>query len=76
MDLQPLFISGWKQLSVYNQNIINEIGIMSQSSESNNKRIAKNTLLLFFRMLIMMAVLLYTSRVIQNALGVVDFGVY
>ena len=38
---------------------------------NNNKRIAKNTLLLYFRMLFMMVVSLYTSRVILNALGVV-----
>ena len=31
---------------------------------SDNKRIAKNTLLLYFRMLFMMLVSLYTSRVI------------
>ena len=43
---------------------------------NNNKRIAKNTLLLYFRMLFMMAVSLYTSRVILNALGVEDFGIY
>ena len=43
---------------------------------SNNKRIAKNTLLLYFRMLFMMVVSLYTSRVILNALGVEDFGIY
>ena len=48
---------------------------MSQSSD-NNKRIAKNTLLLYFRMLFMMVVSLYTSRVILNALGVEDFGIY
>lgn len=48
---------------------------MSQSSD-NNKRIAKNTLLLYVRMLFMMAVSLYTSRVILNALGVQDFGLY
>ena len=42
----------------------------------NNKRIAKNTLLLYFRMLFMMVVSLYTSRVIQNALGVEDFEIY
>ena len=48
---------------------------MSQSSD-NNKRIAKNTLLLYVRMLFMMAVSLYTSRVILNTLGVVDFGIY
>lgn len=42
----------------------------------NNKRIAKNTLLLYFRMLFMMAVSLYTSRVVLNALGVEDYGIY
>ena len=48
---------------------------MSDAS-ANNKRIAKNTLLLYFRMLFMMAVSLYTSRVVLNALGVEDFGIY
>lgn len=48
---------------------------MSQSSV-NNRRIAKNTLLLYFRMLFMMVVSLYTSRVILGALGVSDFGIY
>ena len=43
---------------------------------SDNKRIAKNTLLLCFRMLFMMVVSLYTSRVILNALGVEDFGIH
>ena len=42
----------------------------------NNKRIAKNTLMLYFRMLITMGVSLYTSRVILNILGVEDFGIY
>ncbi len=41
-----------------------------------NKRIAKNSLMLYLRMLITMAVSLYTSRVVLNALGVNDFGVY
>ena len=49
---------------------------MSNKSSDNNKRIAKNTLLLYFRMLFMMVVSLYTSRVILNALGVEDFGIY
>lgn len=43
---------------------------------SNNKRIAKNTLLLYFRMLFTMVVSLYTSRVVLQALGVEDFGIY
>ena len=47
------------------------------STESaNNKRIAKNTLLLYFRMFFMMAIGLYTSRVILDKLGEVDFGIY
>lgn len=43
---------------------------------SNNKRIAKNTLLLYGRMLLMMLIGLYTSRVVLNALGVEDYGIY
>ena len=42
----------------------------------NNKRIAKNTLLLYFRMLLTMVVSLYTSRVILQTLGVEDYGIY
>ena len=45
-------------------------------STSNTSRIAKNTLLLYFRMLLTMGVSLYTSRVILNALGVEDYGIY
>ena len=48
---------------------------MSDISE-NNRRIAKNTLMLYIRMFLMMAVSLYTSRVILAALGVEDFGLY
>ncbi len=42
----------------------------------NNKRIAKNTLILYVRMLALMLVSLYTSRVVLNALGVEDYGIY
>ena len=49
---------------------------MSNQTSDNNKRIAKNTLLLYFRMLFMMVVSLYTSRVILNALGVEDFEIH
>lgn len=49
---------------------------MMTDNAANNKRIAKNTLLLYFRMLFLMAVSLYTSRIVLNALGVVDFGIY
>ena len=42
----------------------------------NNKRIAKNTALLYFRMLLTIIIGLYTSRVVLNTLGVSDYGVY
>lgn len=48
---------------------------MTNTAE-NNKRIAKNTLLLYFRMLLMMGVTLYTSRVVLDKLGITDYGIY
>ena len=42
----------------------------------DNKRIAKNTAMLYIRMIILMAVTLYTSRVILAVLGVDDYGIY
>ena len=42
----------------------------------NSRRIAKNTLLLYFRMLLMMFIGLFTSRIVLKALGVEDYGVY
>lgn len=46
------------------------------SQTSNNKRIAKNTIMLYVRMLFLMVVNLYTSRVMLQALGVEDYGIY
>lgn len=43
---------------------------------SDNKRIAKNTLFLYFRMILIMAVTLYMSRVVLEKLGVDDYGLY
>ena len=42
----------------------------------NNKRIAKNTVFLSIRMLMVLLVSLYTSRIVLDALGVEDFGIY
>lgn len=44
--------------------------------ESKNKTIAKNTLFLYFRMMFSMLVSLYTSRVVLQALGIEDYGIY
>lgn len=43
---------------------------------SDNKRIAKNTIFLYFRMILTMAVSLFTSRVVLDKLGIDDFGLY
>lgn len=48
---------------------------MTEQAE-NTKRIAKNTLMLYVRMLFGMLVSLYTSRVVLQALGVEDYGIY
>jgi O-antigen/teichoic acid export membrane protein len=48
----------------------------TSTSVQNNKRIAKNTLMLYFRMILTMLVSLYTSRVVLNTLGVEDYGIY
>lgn len=42
----------------------------------NTRRIVKNTAMLYIRMLLIMAVTLYTSRVVLNVLGVEDYGIY
>ena len=48
---------------------------MDATHSENTKRIAKNTLVLYVRMLFSMLVSLYTSRVILNTLGVEDYGI-
>ena len=46
------------------------------TEQENNKRIAKNTLYMYFRMLITLFVSLFTTRIVFNALGVDDYGIY
>lgn len=43
---------------------------------SSNKRIAKNSIFLSIRMVIVLLISLYTTRVVLQVLGVVDYGVY
>lgn len=45
-------------------------------SQVDKKRIAKNTLALYARMIFVMAVTLYTSRIILEKLGVTEYGIY
>lgn len=46
------------------------------NKSQNNKRIAKNTLALYIRTFITLSIGLFTSRVVLNALGVNDYGIY
>ena len=55
--------------------VLNSNVIMDSHAE-NTRRIAKNTLMLYVRMLFSMLVSLYTSRVVLNTLGVEDYGIY
>lgn len=49
---------------------------MSQDCQINNKRLAKNTIVLYIRTIVLMLVSLYTSRVVLDVLGVDDYGIY
>jgi len=49
---------------------------MTGQQAINNRRIAKNTLLLYCRMIVVMGIGLYTVRAILDLLGVVDYGIY
>jgi O-antigen/teichoic acid export membrane protein len=46
------------------------------TTSENNKRIAKNTLMLYIRMAVVMCVSIYTSRVYLYQLGITDYGIY
>lgn len=46
------------------------------TESENNKRIAKNTILLYIRMIFLLGVSFYTTRAILQALGVIDLGIY
>lgn len=45
-------------------------------ASENNKRIAKNTMFLYFRMLLVMGVSLFTVRIVLKVLGIEDYGIY
>lgn len=49
---------------------------MTNNNSNSKNKIAKNTILLYFRMMVLMVVTLYTSRVVLNTLGVEDYGIY
>ena len=58
----------WKTQKRWNE-------IRKYMEENGNKRIAKNTIILYIRMIVMMLISFYTTRVILEALGVDDYGI-
>ncbi|MDE6277100.1 MAG: oligosaccharide flippase family protein [Muribaculaceae bacterium] len=52
------------------------MGSTKEDVSTKGQRLAKNSLFIYLRMLIIMVVTLYTSRVVLEALGVTDFGIY
>lgn len=56
--------------------MVGKVSLFVVMSAENIRRVAKNTLFLYVRMFVMMGVTFYTSRVVLNALGVTDFGIY
>jgi O-antigen/teichoic acid export membrane protein len=49
---------------------------MAKAYTPDGARLAKNTVLLYFRMFLMMCINLYTSRIVLHTLGVEDYGIY
>jgi len=45
-------------------------------NHQNNKRIAKNTLALCFRQIIVMGIAFFTYRIVLQTLGIIDYGIY
>ena len=47
-----------------------------QNTNLRDRRIAKNTLYMYLRMIVMTLISLYTSRIVLQTLGVEDYGIY
>lgn len=43
---------------------------------ANNQRILKNSIFIYFRLAMVMAIALYSTRILINSLGILDYGIY
>ena len=50
--------------------------ISTDTMDTSGKTIAKNTAFLYIRMLVVMGVTIFTSRIILQRLGTTDYGIY
>lgn len=55
---------------------LNNRNRVGENTLHSNKRLVRNTAYLYIRMLVLMAIAIYTSRIVLQALGDVDFGIY
>ena len=46
------------------------------NNEAKNKRLMSNTILLYVRMIVVLLITFYTTRIILQTLGVEDYGIY
>lgn len=50
--------------------------MMAEDNKTRGKRIVRNTLMLYFRMFVLLCIGLFTSRVVLGQLGIDDYGIY
>lgn len=50
--------------------------LLLMSIDSTKERVAKNVMMLYMRLFLTMCISIYTSRVLLNSLGVIDYGIY
>lgn len=71
----------WEALRIHSMEFLktpfnNAPPLPAMAEENSNKRIARNTILLYTRSLINLVIGLYTSRLTLDALGIPDYGIY
>ena len=69
-------VSRDKPIVHFKEGLVNDNIEMNNDSRLDNKRIAKNSVMLYLRMFLMVGISIYTSRVILKVLGVTDYGIY
>lgn len=65
-----------RKISPVDKQLANNDDIRMSENTTKAKRIIKNTIVLYVRMIVVLLITLYTSRLILKALGVDDFGLY
>ncbi len=70
------FVTGLHENKEGHNQLTEDTSQQDTTKVQNNKRIARNTLMLYMRQILIMLVSLYTVRVVLNVLGAEDYGIY